>query len=98
MAGLRGSVKAARTRASATPGLAETLARDWRKAAWFYARFGINETMFRHGVPADEAERPRTVERVTEYVAASTSRMHFLVEKLGREDPADPRGEHGRRR
>ncbi len=22
---------------------AETLARDWRKAAWFYARFGITE-------------------------------------------------------
>ena len=34
-----------------TPGLAETLARDSRKAARFYSRFGITEAMFRHGVP-----------------------------------------------
>jgi hypothetical protein len=26
-----------------TPCRAETLARDWRKAAWFYARFGITD-------------------------------------------------------
>jgi hypothetical protein len=28
----------------------ETLARDWRKAARFYARFGITEAMFLHGL------------------------------------------------
>jgi len=34
------------------PGLAETLAIDWQKAARFYARFGITEAMFRNGVPS----------------------------------------------
>jgi hypothetical protein len=39
-----------------TPGLAETLARDGRKAARFYARFGITEGQFREGVPATSGE------------------------------------------
>ena len=30
------------------PGMAETLRGDWRKAAWFYARFGITERNFRN--------------------------------------------------
>jgi hypothetical protein len=47
---LRARVKAARALVATTPGMAETLARDWRKAAWFYARFEITEGMFRHGV------------------------------------------------
>ncbi len=34
---------------STTPGLAETLASDWQKAARLYARFEITETQFRHG-------------------------------------------------
>jgi hypothetical protein len=38
-----GRVKAARAKVATTSGMAETLARDWRKAAWFYARFGISE-------------------------------------------------------
>ncbi len=49
---LRARVKAVRVAVSTTPGLAETLAHDWRKAARFYARFGISEVMFRHGVRA----------------------------------------------
>jgi len=56
---LRGRVKAARAIVSRIPGLAETLARDWQKAARFYARFRITEAMFRHGVaecPIDAAE------------------------------------------
>ncbi len=36
-------VNAARAMVATTPSMAETLARDWRKAAWFYARFGITE-------------------------------------------------------
>ncbi len=48
---LRGRVKAARAAISATPGLADTLHSDWQRAARFYARFGITETQFRHGVP-----------------------------------------------
>jgi hypothetical protein len=43
---LRARVKAARAVVSATHGLAETLASDWRKAAAFYARFGITERVF----------------------------------------------------
>ncbi len=44
-------MKPARAVVAATPGLSETLQRDWRKAARFYARFGITETRFRHGAP-----------------------------------------------
>jgi hypothetical protein len=52
---LRGRVKAARAASSATPGLAETLAADWQKAAHFYARFGITERMIQCGVPTETA-------------------------------------------
>ena len=38
-----------------TPGLAETLARDWRKAARFYARFGIMEKQLRQRAPPGES-------------------------------------------
>jgi len=51
---IRACVKAARAMVATTPGLAETLARDWQKAARFYARFGITEAMFRDGVPPSE--------------------------------------------
>lgn len=51
MRDLRGRVKAARAILSSTPGLADTLARDWQKAAMFYARFGTTEGMFVYGVP-----------------------------------------------
>ena len=47
----RGRVKAARAVMSNTPGLSETLESDWKRAAHFYARFGITEAMFRSGVP-----------------------------------------------
>ena len=47
---LRGRIKVARAVVSRVPGLAETLVGDWRKAAMFYARFGIAEGVFRHGV------------------------------------------------
>jgi hypothetical protein len=52
---LRARVKRARAVVATTPGLAEVLASDWRKAARFYARFGITEGMFRKGVPASKA-------------------------------------------
>jgi len=53
---VRARVKAARALVATTSGMAETLARDWRKAAWFYARFGITEGQFRNGVPPDSIE------------------------------------------
>ena len=31
---------------------AEALAPDWRKATWFYARFGVTEGEYRSGAPA----------------------------------------------
>ena len=52
---LRGRVKAARALVATTPGLAETLQRDWQKAARFYARFEITETRFRHGVQSPDS-------------------------------------------
>ena len=42
-------MKAARADVATTRGLAEALARDWRKAARFYALFGIRAAMFRSG-------------------------------------------------
>ena len=47
---LRERVKVARAVVSRTVGLVETLASDWKKAAKFYARFGVSEAMVRHGV------------------------------------------------
>jgi hypothetical protein len=49
---LRGRVKAARATLAATPGLAEVLQSDWKRAAGFYAHFGITESQFRSGVPS----------------------------------------------
>jgi len=49
---LRGRVKAARAIVSTTPGLGEILRLDWKRAALFYARFGITESQFCHGVLA----------------------------------------------
>lgn len=49
---LHGRVKRARAAVASTKGLEETLAGDWRKAAWFYTRFGITEAHFRQGVPS----------------------------------------------
>jgi hypothetical protein len=55
---VRARVKAARELVATTPGLAETLARDWRKGAWFYSRFGITEGQFRQGVPPFGVDPP----------------------------------------
>jgi hypothetical protein len=53
---LRARVKVARALVSTTPGLAETLSRDWQKAAQFYARHRITEAMLRHGVSPGDRE------------------------------------------
>jgi len=71
---LRARVKAARALVATTRGMAETLARDWRKAAWFYARFGITEGQYRHGVSIpliptagpDLEKRPERSDRSTD--------------------------------
>jgi hypothetical protein len=64
---LRARVKAARAVVSRTPGLSEILARDWQRAALFYARFQITEAQFRLGVretPGDEPDMPERPSRV----------------------------------
>jgi len=48
---LRAHVTAARAMVASHSDMAETLARNRRKATWFYARFGITEATFRYGVP-----------------------------------------------
>jgi len=54
---LRGRVKAARAAVSGSRNAKEVLLQDWIKAAHFYGRFGITETLLRHGVPgADSPE------------------------------------------
>ncbi len=55
---LRGRVNAARAVVSGTPGLADQLAADWRRAACFHARFGITEHMFRNGVADRDGSSP----------------------------------------
>jgi len=53
---LRARVKAARAVVTATPGLVETLARDWRKAARFYARFRVSDELLRKGAPSSSRD------------------------------------------
>jgi hypothetical protein len=53
---LRGRVKAARAMDATTPGLADVLRADWRKAASFDARSGITEGMFRLEVAVIDRE------------------------------------------
>jgi hypothetical protein len=73
---VRARVKAARAVVSTTPGLAETLQRDWQKAARFYGRFGITEGQYRHGVSVpliatagpDLEKRPERSDRSTDLV------------------------------
>ena len=75
---LRGRVKRARAVVAGTPGLAEVLAGDWRRAALFYARLGVTEEMFRRGVADDIAEsgptyatsRPTPLPEANEYAEA----------------------------
>ncbi len=54
---LRGRVKVVRAVIAGTPGLSELLAGDWRRAAWFCARFGVAVELVRHGVPAVDPDR-----------------------------------------
>ncbi len=56
---LRARVKLARAMVATHPGMAETLAGDWRKAAWFHAQFGIAEGQFRNGIRAPFREEER---------------------------------------
>ncbi len=67
---LRRRVKAARAVVSTTPGLAETLVRDWQRATRFYAWFGITETMFQHGVLDRFDLRASATSEVTEQFGA----------------------------
>jgi hypothetical protein len=53
---LRGRVKAARAVVSTALGLSAILHADWKRAARFYARFGITELLFRNGVPDATAD------------------------------------------
>ena len=52
---LRGRVKAARAAITAVPGGKDALAGDWQEAAAFYARWGVTEAQFRHGVLGSES-------------------------------------------
>ncbi len=59
---LRARVKAARVLVETTPAAAEAVRRDWRKAAQFYAQFGITESMLRYGVPVARSSTSRREE------------------------------------
>jgi hypothetical protein len=51
---LRGRVKAAQAVISATPGATEILHQDLVKGVLFYAKSGISQVLFRHGVSGSE--------------------------------------------
>ena len=80
----RGRVKRARAVVVNTPGLAETLARDWRKAARFYARFGVTEEMLRQGAasdtvrlgPADAILGPNLFPEASDHAPAGPPSLH----------------------
>jgi len=58
---LRACVKRARAVVASTPGLAELLVSDWRRAGMFYAQYRVTEAMLRHGVrdlAGDEDDNP----------------------------------------
>lgn len=53
---LRARVKRARVVISQHPEIVEAIRRDWRKAAWFYALWGITGQQFREGIPGISAD------------------------------------------
>ena len=53
----RARVKVARAVVATTPGLAETPAAEWQRAARFYARFGITEAIYLHRARAGRGGR-----------------------------------------
>jgi hypothetical protein len=87
---LRGRVKHARALVASTPGLAGVLVADWRRAAAFYARFGITEQTLRYGVPPTShagAPRGTTLDEFHELIlfgntiaAASTNEYSTILE------------------
>ena len=59
----------ARAVVASTPGLAETLAGDWREAARYYVMFSATEELLRYGAP--------TVMTVTDFCNGLSSADHF---------------------
>ena len=55
---LRARVMAAQSLVAATPGMADTLARNRSKAEWFHARFKITGKQLRCGVSEDNIANP----------------------------------------
>ena len=92
---LRGRMKRARAVVASTPGLAETHARDWRKAAQFYTRSRITEAMVRQGVSAQTSGGPRNGRVARRFgrrgVSGSVFRIgSFLRYQEGRIDSGHP--------
>jgi len=78
---LCGRVNMARAVIAGAPGLAETLKRDWQRAARFYARFGVTEGLVRHGVSATESVDVDLAERVrspTDWMAEARERAEAV--------------------
>lgn len=80
-------MKAARAVVSRTPGLAQAIAADWQRAARFYARFGISEAQFRHGV------RDAEVSEDADLGDSMWSRVDRVAEVRAREAAVLPRVE-----
>jgi hypothetical protein len=102
---MRARVKAARAIASTTTGLAEVLKRDWSKAERFYAKFDIDETLFRRGVPAQgtgfDEDFTDLVRRRAMHEARHVRRIFSLrlAERSDRQGSVEGRVDyHGRRR
>ena len=91
LADLRGRVKAARAAITAVPGGKDTFAGDWRKAAVFYARWGVTEAQFRHGVLGSESGAERDLAEVME------SRADWISEVRAREVATLPESDRVKR-
>lgn len=78
---LRGRVKHARAIVTTTPGLAEILKSDWKKAARFYARFEVTEEKSRCGIPAKELDDHE------EPVGATSANLRYWPERISVGEP-----------
>jgi len=72
---------AARAVVSTTPALAEVLAADWKRAAGFYAHFGVTEAQFRFGISALSTVHRLEQERATDNLVYRLSGCGGEVER-----------------
>jgi hypothetical protein len=95
---LRARLKRARAIVARTPGLAESIRRDWKRAAQFYARLRVNEVQLRRGAPSS-ASRFETIRgtRYAEFLTFSPQKTRrSLVKTFAQSNPESRERRPGR--